>query len=54
MGEELIPDGLRKLTEKVYDVLVPGVGAILWLILCFCAWYGVTYTPCPKRTTGRP
>nr|DAX31163.1 MAG TPA: Protein PMT-2 transferase, transferase [Caudoviricetes sp.] len=24
MGEELIPDGLRKLTEKVYDVLVPG------------------------------
>lgn len=26
MGEELIPDGLRKLTEKVYDVLVPGVG----------------------------
>lgn len=25
MGEELIPDGLRKLTEKVYDALVPGV-----------------------------
>lgn len=25
MGEELIPDGLRKVTEKVYDALVPGV-----------------------------
>lgn len=25
MGGELIPDGLRKLTEKVYDALVPGV-----------------------------
>lgn len=25
MGEELIPDGLRKLTEKVYDALVPEV-----------------------------
>ena len=36
------------------DMYVPGVGAILWLILCSCAWYGAACTPCPERTTGRP
>lgn len=27
MGEERIPDSLRKLTEKVYDVIAPEVAA---------------------------